>query len=157
MNVATSPATFVSGYKTDAIEWQRILGTPRFEYPIDYWVAVLGVQPEIGRIEFLSKWEPNAYCHFHRHLGATTLLVLEGEHHVIETAATETIHKVRQPGHFARSPGGDVHMEYGGPQGAVVFFSVEAVDGKLFDVLDSSGNVLVTATIDDFVNGKLKS
>ncbi|MBL6750521.1 MAG: hypothetical protein ISP90_08355 [Nevskia sp.] len=156
MNLATSPAAFVSGYKTDAIEWMRIVGTPRFEYPIDYWVAVLGVQPEAGRIDFLSKWEPNSYCHYHRHLGPTTLLVLEGEHHVVETTATETIHKIRKPGHFARNPGGDVHMEYGGAEGAVVFFSVQAVDGKLFDVLAADGKVIVTATIDDFVSGKLK-
>jgi hypothetical protein len=33
--------------------------------------------------------------------------------------------------------------------------SCEAVDGKLFDVLDANGRTLVTATIDDFVNGKL--
>ncbi len=156
MTLAANSATFSSGYKTDAIEWQRIVGTPRFDYPIDYWVAVLGVQPELGRIDFLSKWAPNAYCHYHRHLGPTTLLVLEGEHHVVETTPTETVHKVRTAGHFARNLGGDVHMEYGGPQGAVVFFSVEAVDGKLFDVLDAKGKVLVTATIDDFVNGRLK-
>ncbi len=157
MNVAVSPETFVSGYKTDAIEWQRIVGTPRFDYPIDYWVAVLGVQPETGQIDFLSKWEPNAYCHYHRHLGPTTVLVLEGEHHVIEKTATETVHKVRTPGFFARNPGGDVHMEFGGPQGAVVFFSVQAVEGgKLFEVMDKDGKVLVTATIDDFLSGKLK-
>ncbi len=157
MNQATSPVAFASGYKTDAIQWQRIVGTPRFDYPIDYWVAVLGVQPEIGRIEFLSKWEPNSYCHYHRHLGPTTVLVLEGEHHVIETSANETVHKVRQPGFFATNPGGDVHMEFGGPQGAVVFFSCQALEGgKLFDVLASNGKVLVTATIDDFVSGKLK-
>ena len=156
MTVAVSPSAFASAYKTESIEWQRILGTPRFEYPIDYWVAVLAVQPELGRIDFLSKWEPNSYCHYHRHLGPTTLLVLEGEHHVVETSATETVHKVRQVGHFAQNAGGDIHMEYGGPQGAVVFFSVQAVDGKLFDVLDNKGKVIVTATIDDFVTGKLK-
>lgn len=157
MNASVLSNTFTSGYKTEAIQWSRIVGTPRFDYPIDYWVAVLGVQPEVGRIDFLSKWEPNAYCHYHRHLGATTLLVLEGEHHVVETSATETVHKVRKPGHFTRNAGGDVHMEYGGPEGAVVFFSIEAVEGgKLFDVMAADGRVLVTATIDDFVNGKLK-
>jgi len=157
MNAPTNPAAVASGYKTDNIEWMRIKGSPRFDYPIDYWVAVLGVQPETGQIDFLSKWEPNAYCHYHRHLGSTTLLVLEGEHHVVEKTATETVHKVRTPGFFARNPGGDVHMEYGGPQGAVVFFSIQAVeDGKLFDVMDAAGNVLVTATIDDFLTGKLK-
>jgi hypothetical protein len=157
MNLATPSAAFSSAFRTDSIEWQRILGTPRFDYPIDYWVAVLGVQPALGRIDFLSKWEPNAYCHYHRHLGPTTLLVLEGEHHVIESGPTETVHKIRRPGHFARNPGGDVHMEHGGPEGAVVYFSIEAVEGRLFDVLASDGRILVTATIDDFVSGRLKN
>ena len=156
MKIATAPENFVTGYKPDAIEWQHIVGSPRFDYPIDYWVAVLGVQPEIGQIDFLSRWEPNAYCHYHRHLGDVSLLVLEGEHHVVETTETETVHKIRKPGHFVRNAGGDLHMEYGGPEGAVVFFSCRAVeDGKLFDVLTKDGKVLVTATVDDFLNGKL--
>jgi len=154
---AAEPKPFVSGYRTDNIEWQRITGSPRFDYLIDYWVAVLGVQPETGQIDFLSKWEPNAYCHYHRHLGPTTTLVLEGEHHVVETTATETVHKIRKPGFFSRNQGGDVHMESGGPTGAVVFFSCQGVEGgKLFDVMDRDGKVLVTATIDDFLSGKLK-
>lgn len=156
MNVALNSAALPSHYSSKPMEWQRILGTPRFEYPIDYWVAILVVQPELGRIDFLSRWEPNAYCHFHRHLGETTTYVLEGEQHVVETTPTETIHKVRKPGFFSRSSGGDVHMEYGGPDGAVVLFSCQAADGgKLFDVLDAKGEVLVTATINDFLTGKL--
>lgn len=157
MSAIAAATNFVSGYKTDAIEWQHIVGTPRFNYPIDYWVAVLGVQPEKGQIDFLSRWEPNAYCHYHRHLGEVTILVLEGEHHVVEKTPTETVHKVRRPGHFARNPAGDLHMEYGGDEGAVVFFSCQAVDGKLFDVVDENDRVLVTATIDDFLSGKLSS
>lgn len=145
----------LSGYKTDAIQWKRVIGSPKFDYPIDYWVAILGAQPELGRIDFLSKWEPNAYCHYHRHLGPMSVLVLEGEHHIIETSATETVHKIRQPGFFNRSPGGDVHMEYGGPQGAVVLFRCQALEGgKLFDVLDKQGNVMVTATIQSFLDAQ---
>ena len=154
LSTASAAADFVSGY-TKEIEWQHIVGTPRFDYPIDYWVAVLGVQPEVGQIDFLSRWKPNSYCHCHRHIGELSLLVLEGEHHVIETTPTETVHKIRKPGYFVRNPGGDAHMEYGGDQGTVVFFSCQAVDGKLFDVLDKDGNTIVTATIDDFVSGKL--
>ncbi|MEQ8662948.1 MAG: hypothetical protein RLW62_19210 [Gammaproteobacteria bacterium] len=146
-----------SGYRTDAITWQRVAGSRRFDYPIDYWVAVIGVQPELGRIDFLSKWEPNSYCHYHRHLGAMTTLVLEGEQHVVETRATETIHKVRRPGFCTRSEGGDVHMEYGGPDGAVVLFMCEAdSNGRLFEVLDRDGSVLTTATIDSFLDGSLR-
>ncbi|MEQ8232450.1 MAG: hypothetical protein RLW61_12530 [Gammaproteobacteria bacterium] len=153
---STTPA-FSSAYPTTDIKWQRVTGSRRFDYPIDYWVAVLGVQPASGRIDFLSKWEPDSYCHFHRHLGPVATLVLEGEQHVVETSATETVHKVRRPGFFTRSEGGDVHMEYGGPDGAVVLFMCEAVDGgKLFDVLDRDGRVLATATIDSFLDGSLR-
>jgi hypothetical protein len=145
------PAT-VSGYSTADIQWTQLLGSPRFDYPIDYWIAILGVHLKEGRVDFLSKWAPDAYCHFHRHLGPTTILVLEGEHHVVDRKTTETVHKIRKPGHFARNPGPDVHMEYGGPEGAVVFFSMEAVDGKLFDVLDRDERVLRTVTIEEFAN-----
>lgn len=145
----------VAGYRTDAITWQRVIGSPKFDYPIDYWVAILGVNTETGRIDFLSKWEPNAYCHYHRHLGPMSVLVLEGEHHIIETTPSETVHKVRKPGFFARSAGGDVHMEHGGAQGAVVLFMCQAEDdGRLFDVLDKQGNIMVTATIQSFLDAQ---
>lgn len=157
MSVTSLPATAPTGYGTGPITWQHITGSPRFDYPIDYWVAVLGVHKDGQRIDFLGKWAPDAYCHYHRHLGPTTVLVLEGEHHVVETTPTETVHKIRKPGHFARNAGGETHMEYGGAEGCVALFSCEAVEGgRLFDVLDPTGRVLVTATIDDFLSGRIK-
>lgn len=146
-----------SGFKTDAITWHRLQGGDNFDYPIDYWIAVLGGDVAAGHVDFLIKWEADAYCHFHRHLGATTTLVLEGEHHVVETSATETVHKVRQAGHFVRNNGGDVHMEYGGAQGTVVLFSMQADDGRLFDILDRAHNVLATVTVDDLMHGRFVS
>lgn len=156
MKSPTTLAAFKQAFPSDKLEWMRIKGTPRFDYPIDYWVAVLSVNAAEGCIEFLSRWEPNAYCHYHRHLGETSVLVLEGEHNVVETKAKETVHKKRQPGFFSTNPGGDVHMEYGGPEGTLVYFNCRAVDGKLFDVLDKDGRVLNTATVNDFVSGAIK-
>lgn len=143
----------VSGFKTDSIEWIHLEGGPEFDFPIDYWIAILGARPEAGCVNFLVKWEPDAYCHFHRHLGDTTTLVLEGEHHVVETTATETVHKIRTPGHYACNPAGDVHMECGGPEGAVVFFSMQTKDDRLFDILDKDENILAVANIEQFVDG----
>lgn len=157
MKVPTSLAEYARAYPaSESLEWVRVTGTPRFDYPIDYSVAVLDCDANTGRIDFLSRWEPNAYCHFHRHLGETSVLVLEGEHNVVETTATETIHKKRRPGFFTTNPGGDVHMEFGGPDGTLVYFSCNAVEGKLFDVLDKDGRVLNTATIEDFTSGGIK-
>lgn len=144
----------VSGFDTTNIEWVRLRGGDDFDYPIDYWLAVLGAQPASGRVDFLGKWEPNSYCHFHRHLSATTTLVLEGEHHVVETNATETIHKTRTVGHYAHNAAGDLHMEHAGPQGSVVFFSMHAPDGRLFEVVDKDENVLAVATVEDFAAGR---
>ena len=156
MTVPSNLAEYTATYPETDYEWMRITGTPRFDYPIDYEVAVLHVDPEAGRIDFLSRWEPNSYCHYHRHVGETSLLVLEGEHNVVETKESETVHKQRRPGFFATNPGGDVHMEYGGPEGTLVYFSCKAVDGKLFDVLAADGTVLHTATVDEFTSGGIK-
>jgi hypothetical protein len=154
-NVETIQPNSVSGFSTDNIEWIHLEGGPNFDYPIDYWIALLGAQPEEGRVDFLVKWEPDSYCHYHRHVGHTTSIVLEGEHHIVDTCATETVHKTRTVGHYASSPAGDLHMEYGGPQGSVLFFSMHTPDGKLFDVLDRDENILATATIESLMSGKL--
>lgn len=156
MNAPASLADVAKSYAEKDLDWFRITGTKRFDYPIDYYVAVLDVDAATGRIDFLSRWESNCYCHYHRHLGETSLVVLEGEHNVVETRDNETIHKKRTPGFSATNPGGDIHMEYGGPEGALVFFRCMAVDGKLFDVLDKDGNVLNTATVEDFLTGAVR-
>ena len=145
----------LSPYRTDSIQWARLQGGDNFDYPIDYWVAVLGIQQDSGRADFLVKWEPNAYCHFHKHMGNTTVLVLEGEHHVVEESETETVHKIRKPGHLVKNPPGDLHMEYGGPKGSVLFFSMQADDGILFEFLDKSGKVLRVITVNDLATGNI--
>src|SRR5262245_56417548 len=141
-------------FQPGSAEWCHLQGGPFFEYPIDYWYSVIDAQPATGSIRFVMKWEPNAYCHFHRHIVATTTLVLEGEHHVIETTATQTTHKTRRPGHYTQNPAGDVHMEHGGPSGSMVLFAIEAADGRLFEILDKDANVLAVATIDTFLAGQ---
>ena len=155
MKVPATIGEFEDTFSGSEMQWFRVTGSPRFDYPIDYEVAVLFVDKKNQRIDFLSKWEPNCYCHFHRHLGETSVLVLEGEHHVIETDAHQTTHKVRKPGFFTTNTGGDSHMEYGGEDGTLVYFSCKAVGGELFDVMDKDGKVLRTATVDDFVNAAI--
>jgi hypothetical protein len=138
------------------LNWQRLTGTPRFDYPIDYSVAVTRVDAAAGLMEFVAKWAPNAYCHFHRHIGRTATWNLQGEHHIVETTELQTMYKIRRPGFQGLTPPGELHMEYGGADGSTVLFLCEAVDGKLFDVVASNGKVLATATVDDFVSGRLR-
>lgn len=147
----TKKIAALSPFNADHIAWKRLEGGEAFDYPIDYWVALLGTDKETGRADFLVKWEPGAYCHFHKHTGSTTVLVLEGEHHIVEESPTETVHKTRKPGHLVYNPPGDVHMEYGGPEGSLLFFSMKSDDGTLFEFLDRSGNLLRTITVDDLI------
>lgn len=143
-------------YSTENLNWIRITGTPRFDYPIDYSVAVLGANESAQRIDFLSRWEPNSYGHYHRHLGINSVLVLEGEHNIIETIGYETVHRKRTKGFAISNMGGDVHQEFGGSEGALVFFRCYAVNGKLFEVLDKDGTLLNTATMQDFITGSIR-
>ena len=142
--------------QSNHLDWQHLKGSPQFDYPIDYWVAVTSADRAAGVIEFIAKWAPNAYCHYHRHIGKAASWVLEGEHHIVETTATQTLHKTRRPGFQGQSPAGEIHMEYGGADGATVLFVCEAVDGKLFDIVAKDGTVLATATLEDFVSGNLR-
>jgi hypothetical protein len=75
--------------------------------------------------------------------------VLEGEQHivVINDDGSEGEHKVRPAGTYVMSPGGEAHMEYGGPEGATVFFSLFAGDGPVFETLDKDMNILDASTV----------
>lgn len=146
----------LTAYPADTLHWVALVGGDAFDYPIDYSVAVLGTDEKSGRADFLVKWQPKAYCHFHKHCGNTTVVVLEGEHHVIEDHhPTETVHKIRKPGHVTRNPPGDLHMERGGAQGSTLFFSMQADDGVLFEFLGRDGRLLRTVTVRDLATGNV--
>jgi hypothetical protein len=145
----------ISRLQSNHLEWQHLTGGPRFDYPIDYLVAVIRTDPTSGLIEFLAKWAPNAYCHYHRHLGRTVSWVIQGEHHLVEITETQTIHKTRRPGFRGQSPAGEIHMEHGGAEGSTVLFLCEALDGKLFDIVAKDGRVLASPTVEDFASGRL--
>ena len=145
-------------FDSDHIKWTH-LQDPNTGYPCNYKLAVLGAEPALGRLDLIVKWPPNSYCHFHRHVADTTILVLEGEQHIIEIAddGTEGAHKVRPAGTYASSPGGEAHMEHGGPEGATVFFAMQSRDGRIFETLDKDMNILATSTIEDMVSSLLST
>lgn len=145
----------VFGHATADLAWQRLTGSPRFDYPIDYAIAVLRAHDDGQRVEFLVAWEPGAYCHFHRHVGATSSTVVAGELHVHESEQFLDVHKVRRTGHATANDGGDVHMERAGPEGALVYYDMASPDGRLFEMLADDRTVLRTVTVADFASGNL--
>jgi hypothetical protein len=133
-------------------KWVRFGGGSKFDYPIDYAISVVEADVAAGRIDFLARWAPDSYCHYHRHLGSTAALVLEGEQHITETRELETVTKVRKAGFKGQVPDGETHMERAGANGLTMLFSTHAPDGRLFEVLDDAGNVLAAATIAEFLD-----
>ena len=149
------PDTLPADFDLNAVQWMKIGGGPEFDYPIDYAYTVPSADVAAGRVEFLVKWAPNAYCHYHRHLGETTVTILQGEQHIHEEGPLETVHKIRQAGFTGRLPDGEMHMEHAGKDGMIILFSIHAPDGRLFDLLDRQGNTLLTVTIEDVVERRL--
>jgi quercetin dioxygenase-like cupin family protein len=103
-------------------------------------------------LEILVKWEPNCYCHFHRHTAETSSVVLEGELHVTDIdikTGKELGKRLRTVGDFAHKEPGDVHMEQGGVNGALVLFNIYSPEGegKLAESLKEDGSVISASTM----------
>ena len=138
------------------LKWKHFSGSDRFNYPIDYSAALLRANQD-GHVDLLYRWAPNSYCHFHRHTAHTSSMVLEGELHVIDIdleTGEELATRVRSTGDYASKEPGDVHMERGGPEGALVLFNLFAPDGLLAHTLDDDGQVISESTLDQILRGK---
>jgi hypothetical protein len=143
-------------FNDSKLRWKHFSGNDKFDYPIDYWASLLGARAD-GHVDLLYRWEPNAYCHFHRHTAATTSTVLAGELHIIDIdleTGDEIGRKVRGPGDYAHKTPGDVHMEHGGPEGALVLFNLFAPDGLLAETLARDGTVIGQSTLDQILKGR---
>lgn len=132
----------------DKIDWIEF-DDPSQDYPCRYQMAILGADPETNRIDLIVRWPPNSYCHFHRHVADTAILVLEGDQIVTEILddGSEGKTKIRPAGTYVMSKGGEAHMEKGGPNGATVFFALHSVEGTVFETLDRDMNVLDASTV----------
>lgn len=139
---------------TDAYPWREITGAPDSPYPIHHELCILGWDRDAGTIDLLIRFDDRGgHCQAHRHLTTTSVLVLAGEQHLDELRPDGTrVHKVRTAGTHHLTPGDPYpHLERGGAEGAVVFFSHHSPDGRLYEIVDPDGTVVSTVTIDSLV------
>ena len=149
MNLAAAQGV---NFDLDKLNWVRQVDDSDPVRPVDNSTAVVGGDVAAGRVDFFTKWAPNAYCPLHRHLGDTISVVLEGEHHVEEMDGSS---RTRPPGHYGCTSSGEFHWEYGGPQGSVVFFSLQSSDGRAFELLDPTGKPIGEITVAELLAGKM--
>jgi quercetin dioxygenase-like cupin family protein len=118
--------------------------------PVDNVTLIVGGDAQTGRVDFITRWKPGHYCTYHRHLGDTISVVLEGEHWVEKEDGTR---KRRLPGHYSCAPAGEQHREFAGPKGSTVFFSISSADGRAFQSLDAAGEAVSEgSTIDQLLS-----
>ena len=83
--------------------------------------------------------------------------MLSGELHVIDIdleTGNETSRRIRKTGDYAAKGPGDVHMEMGGPDGALVLFNLFTTDDQLAESLAKDGSVLSRSTLSQILRGR---
>jgi len=140
------------------LRWKHYADEAQFDYPISYWGAILGAR-EDGHVDLLYRWDPHSACHLHRHTAAISSLVLEGELTVIDIdleTGNETGRVVKTAGTWVHKAPGEVHIEIGGTEGALVLFSLYAPEGSLVEGLARDGEVLDHQTLDRILKSKAR-
>jgi hypothetical protein len=139
---------------TDAYDWREITGAPDSPYRIHHDLCILGYDRDAGTIDLLIRFDDEGgHCQAHRHVTTTSVLVLQGEQHLDELRPDGSrVHKVRTEGTHHLTPGDPYpHLERGGPDGAVLFFSHHTTDGRLYEIVDTDGRVVHTVTLDSLI------
>lgn len=129
-----------------AVTWRPFRGPEG----LSFWV--LDVSGARGHVDILFKLDPFARCVPHNHVGATTTLVIEGEHRTYAKNGDDwVLDQVRPPGTFVSHDGDNVHVEEGGEEGAIIHLSMQAVNGVIWDLIDEQEVVTESTTVNDFL------
>ena len=138
----------------DQYDWMEITGSPDSPYPIHHWLSILGHDRDAGTIDLLVRFDDEGgHCHAHRHVTTTSVLVLEGEQHLDDLLPDgRQVHKVRRAGeHHLTTGDPHPHLERGGHDGALVFYSHHTADGRLYEIVDHDGRPVSVVTIDSLL------
>lgn len=125
-------------------------------FKIHHEYTILGYDLEGGTLDMVVRWYGDGgHCPLHRHVGTTTVLVLEGEQHLYDVRpdGTRGLEKIRRAGDYHLSTGDALpHLECGGSEGGLVFFGCHAKgDGRLYEIYDEQGNVVNVTTVKSLV------
>ena len=124
------------------ISWSLFAGIENLE------LTLCDIDEERGVVDLLVRFAPNKTVTMHNHLAQTNMLIIQGELRIYESDGS--VREVRPAGRYYRGRTHDAHSEGGGPDGAVVFYSMRCDDvNEVLDIMDDAKNVLATLTMDD--------
>jgi hypothetical protein len=131
-------------FDTTNLEWKNFVTE-------GCYYRLLDVNVPARTADMIVKFEPNARCLNHRHVARTMSFVLEGELHVIEKMPDGTTRKTVKPaGTFSADATNEVHIEGGGDQGVVVYFSMRGDSDHIYDFVNDDMSLRRVITIQDF-------
>ncbi|MGH7841186.1 MAG: cupin domain-containing protein [Candidatus Binataceae bacterium] len=116
------------------------------------YYQILDVNVAAHTADMIVKFDPGARCLFHRHVAATTTLVLEGSLHVFDQTADGVVEKVKPAGFFSSGAENEIHIEGGGDDGVVVYFSMRGKDDHIYDLLNPDLTLRRAITVQDFAH-----
>jgi quercetin dioxygenase-like cupin family protein len=145
MTTATKSAAPAKAFRfdTSTIEWKNFLTE-------GCYYRILDVNVAARTAEMLVKFDPGARCLNHRHVATTMSLVLEGELHVIEKTPAGEKRSVKPAGTFSSGATDEIHIEGGGDDGVVVYFSMRGETDRVYDLLEDDLKLKRAITIHDF-------
>ena len=130
--------------KTDVsdIKFQPFPGVEGLE------VCVFDVDRERQIVNAAFRFPANQTVALHRHVSQTNMLILSGELILYEDDGA--VRERRKAGQYFAGTQDDVHTEGGGPDGAVVFYSVRGHgDPRVIELLNTDHKVMGALTFED--------
>jgi len=141
-----------SSFDPSRYKWREVTGKPGDSYKVRHDYTILGYDLAAGTLDMLVRWKGDGgHCPVHRHTATTTVLVLEGEQHLWDIApdGSRGEERIRRAGDYALTTAeARPHLERGGEDGGLAFFSTHSDDGLLYDILDDDGDVVVEVTME---------
>jgi hypothetical protein len=112
------------------------------------WYYVYDVDRKNGIVDALFKFAPYSKAMVHQHKTPYVTLVLQGELRFYRPNGE--LKEIRPTGSYVKGvANGEPHLEGGGDQETIVFFSVRNITDELFVFLDGNMQPVVRLTIDD--------
>ena len=130
-------------YDANTVDWRDFI-TPGCYY------RLLSVDVAAGHADMLVKFDAGGECMYHRHVADVSTLVLEGELRVREQLDGREVLKVKPAGSYSIGGVGEVHIEGGGDQPAIIFFSMRTATDVIYELLNSDLSLRKAITVADF-------
>jgi hypothetical protein len=145
----------MSAFDPKRHKWREVVGEPGLSYHVHHDYTILGYDLAAGTLDMVVRWQGDGgHCPLHRHIATTTVIVFEGEQHLwdVHPDGTRGAHRVRHAGDYALTTGDALpHLERGGDAGGIAFFGNHSSDGKLYEIVDEDGKLVLDVTMETLI------